>query len=112
MKGQSSFGKKYGIAWANSCGYLAFLLRNSLRSLTSLSAFSFPPRLAWARTLCRVVICVRVCNISTIEVVWFGWGGCCVGRGVLCDNVFRRYIMLMQSVNMCAGSLAYCVVLI
>ena len=63
-----------------------------------------------ALTLYIVVGCVLLLSISTIDVnmvlsAWLlWWEGC-----FIC--VLRTYIQLRQSVNMCAGSLAYLVVI-
>ena len=83
----------------------------TLPSLASLSAFSFPSMLACARTLCKVVNCVRFCSISTIDVriVLSGWFLCRDGCVIW---VFKRYSTFMQSVKIWTGSWAYCVVII
>jgi hypothetical protein len=63
-----------------------------------------------AFTLCIVVGCVRFFSISTIEVnmvlsAWLLW---CVGCFIC---VLSTYIQLRQSVNICAGSFGYLVVI-
>ena len=51
-------------------------------------------------------LCVMFCSISTMEVrvVLLGWLLCREGCLIW---VFRRYKIFMQSVKICAGSLAY-----
>ena len=79
-------------------------------SFASRSVCSFPSMFLCAFTLFIVVGCVRLFSISTIDVsivlsAWLlWWVGC-----FIC--VLSTYIQLRQSVNMCAGSLAYLVVI-
>ena len=87
--------------------YISFLVP----CFASWSACSFPSMFMWALTLYIVVGCVRFFSISTIDVsmvlsAWLlWWVGC-----FIC--VLSTYRQLRQSVNMCAGSFGYLVVII
>ena len=75
------FWRKYGVGWACSCISIAFRWSSVHPCLASLSACSLPFILAWALTLWRVVVCVRICSIVTMDssIVLSGWLLCRVG---------------------------------
>ena len=92
-----------------SFGAKAFLWFNLHPHLASAYACSIPSIVVGALTFWSVLVCVRDCNILTIElkIVLCGWLSCIVG---CLTWVFSRYRTLRQFVNIWVVSSQYVVV--